>query len=93
MMRKSLSVKWSRLGRSPIAACTLIVAAALAVTAVVAQDRGSLELPGDPLVGRATFQSKSCAQCHHLVGSGPGIGPSLGAKTFRSTFLELEASL
>jgi putative heme-binding domain-containing protein len=49
---------------------------------VVAAYRPALDLKGDPLKGKATFE-KTCAACHRLDGVGHEIGPSLAAMQAR----------
>ena len=55
------------------------------------QSPAAVQLPDNPLRGRALYESKECLRCHGLAGSSPSIGPILGAGSFDGTFLELGA--
>lgn len=69
------------------------LALGLATTAAPMQTAVQIELPDNPLRGRALYESKRCVQCHGLAGSEAGIGPLLGEGRFDGTFLELGAAL
>ena len=65
----------------------------LAALATPVQSPPEIQLPDNPLRGRALYESKRCVQCHGLAGSEASIGPILGEGRFDGTFLELGAAL
>ncbi len=50
-------------------------------------------LPDNPLAGRLLFESRNCVLCHGLAGGSGGVGPDLGGRPFRGSFLDLGAGL
>ena len=44
---------------------------------------------GDPVKGKQVFQSKACARCHAVFGSGGSIGPDLGRAELRGSVTQL----
>lgn len=80
----SLSGRWILLASAALV---------LAGTVVSGAEESGPALPDDPLQGRALFESRECHQCHGIVGTQSGIGPSLGEGRFSGTFLDLGAAL
>ncbi len=78
-----------RTGRASASGGVFLVLGLLAAAA----GAGELAVPDNPLRGRELFESKGCHECHGLDGSGPGIGPDLGAGHYSGSFLDLGAAL
>lgn len=53
----------------------------------------SLEVVGDPAVGKALFTSKGCARCHAIDGEGGKIGSDLGRTTHPHPPIELVGAM
>jgi mono/diheme cytochrome c family protein len=52
-----------------------------------------MQLPDNPLQGRALLEEKNCIECHAIGSNAPTIGPALSEGDFRGTFLDLGAAL
>jgi mono/diheme cytochrome c family protein len=76
-----------------IVAVAVFLSLGLAGLATSLQSVSEVQLPDNPLRGRALYESKRCVQCHGLAGSEASIGPILGEGRFDGTFLELGAAL
>jgi len=45
--------------------------------------------PGDPVKGRALFESKGCSACHELFEDEPGVGPDLGRAELQGSVTQI----